>query len=129
MNPTDLPAFQGLSRAVAERVMGWTFDSDKDGSFLYGGNGLHDAVCRMVDDSDWEFWSPSVRKEHAWEVVERMVSLGFCVTIEEGGYGEWMVIFNGYNEMSGRRASCTAKTFAEAACRAALLALPPKDQP
>jgi hypothetical protein len=107
---TDLPAGPELDRLVAEKVMGWTdgeftawqsddISIDDDVGYhqfkssikypAYISDGHFYSVIRNIDE--WEIfgtdegpllhWSPSTNIAHAWEVVEKLRSLGRDVTL------------------------------------------------
>lgn len=129
-----------IDRLIAVKVMGWVevpIGHESPGRRLptdsIWGSETTDPRCRKWDGRRWVVmhwttsYSPSTNFMHAWEVVERMRSIGFKVGITDD-YGPWMVSFRAQAledgsipEHVGEGDSATA-----AICRAALKAIESK---
>lgn len=121
----DLPAGRELDALIAEKVMGWA--PVHDGlNFRWADGGDYEKRHRYVCD-----WSPSTDIAAAWQVVERMDSLGWYLTIDRLSSGErvrfWRCEWMRYTEENEKCGDCweDADTAPLAICRAALEAVAP----
>jgi hypothetical protein len=119
---SDLPAGPELDRLVAEKVMGWKPLSHGDGWWTDGVSQrligkVPDLV--MVGEMDQRF-VPSQSIAHAWEVVERMSSLGWWSDFRETINRAWYIEVE--NKI-GARSFADAPTAPLAICLAALKAV------
>jgi hypothetical protein len=148
MTPDDMPAGPELDRMVGERVMGWKLVSGFSADSINGWGASHDGIhfarifCGACGyDGIGEWFSPSTNIAHAWEVVERMRSLGFVpivrgpgiYTVGDGYYkhDQWFAGFqSGATEsmpIYEKEGESHADTAALAICRAALAAVESED--
>lgn len=115
MNYDEMESGPEMDRAVAEKVMRWSHVPD--GEITEGGwapKGEVVPVCLRTE------WAPSMRIESAWEVVEKMMRLGFLPRIGNHGEGFWFVTVTfGYGAIQH---TCQGATAPLAICRAALKA-------
>jgi hypothetical protein len=74
----DLPPGPELDRLVTERVMGWQWNPERRRPTTESLTSAEWAA-RMADDT--VRWSPSTSIAHAWEVVDRLTTLGLVVVV------------------------------------------------
>lgn len=128
----NIPAGPELDRLVAEKVMWWSWVKTHVPA---GVNAFYD----WQEASDYEGpdrrgkgfcspWHPSTNIAHAWEVVERMESLGyefFAGHSVRQSSGKYFVQFTATTPVNGPReyVEKEASTMPLAICRAALAAM------
>lgn len=111
-----------LDRRVAEKVMGWHQETDwRYGDWLDCDGNIFETT---------EHWRPSISIKHAWQVVERMIELGWTQVfvqthLQDGEHGWFVEILRwqlppGDETEGGRQ---FAEALPEAICRAALEAV------
>ncbi len=89
MNYDEMPSGAELDRLIAEKVMGWKIN----GPDLFGTTVFDDGKCGRFDRVGsahglpvWpagDQFSPSTNIAHAWEVMEKMRSIGNYMIVED----------------------------------------------
>lgn len=114
---SDHRAGPELDRTIAEKVMGWTHRASPEDNSYHTFYREHGTVVLH--------WSPSTNIAHAFEVVERMTSLGFehLAINRSDETPEWLVWF-GRNQRwtKPREEANEVEVEAEAVCMAICLA-------
>ena len=75
-----------INRKIAEKVMGWKFKTINDYTpFRHvvddGGYILNGRVWKFLTGFNSFVWNPAERTDHAFEVVEKMLELGWTFAI------------------------------------------------
>jgi hypothetical protein len=135
MTTTELVAGRELDALVAERVMGWQVDTDKEGYWCNDAGWTGWLVPESEADARYEqdrCWRPSTDITAAWQVVEHIKEregCGFFVAWNKPEYGRpahWSAGFiEAGNDGHGHdyTAEVEADTAQLAICKAALAAV------
>ncbi len=122
MGWTNLDAYPGTEDDLGDEYDEWV-DAQPYPQFVNEVDGIQ--VWRTADIREGAAWSPSTNVAHAWEVVERMVALGYeCAIVQRLDQG-LRVEFDKRNPNIGETTYLhgeSASTFPMSVCLAALKA-------